>query len=292
MTIDPAADPAADASAEFIATDLHGHTLFSDGRTSPEEYVDLRARKKLQVIALSDHDTFAGVHRAARKARELGITLVPAMETTSTIHFGTTLAEQIHILAYFPPAFVDDGRLEKTFLHERSLRLAEKWKSYVMGFVARQSAHTRQVLGEAELADTDPADFPGLQTMINRIVERHQPTYFDFQLDHVHFWDDEELFGWSPEELIAQIRRDGGFDVVAHPVRVRDKARMDEVLHAAWGLEAYTSRHRQDIAEGFRRRAEAMGKHWTASSDDHQHGPYMRPQAGTPRATVERILRT
>ena len=66
------------------------------------------------MIAVSDHDTFAGVPRAAEAARALGITLVPAMEVTSFIHFGTPRAEQIHILAYFPPERALDGSLGKT----------------------------------------------------------------------------------------------------------------------------------------------------------------------------------
>ena len=96
---------------ETIATDLHGHTRFSDGRAEPEDYVAFRAELGMQVIAISDHDSFAGVPRAAEAARELGVTLVPAMEVTSFIHFGTPRAEQIHILAYFPPERALDGSL-------------------------------------------------------------------------------------------------------------------------------------------------------------------------------------
>jgi hypothetical protein len=44
------------------------------------------------------------------------------------------------------------------------------------------------------------------------------------------------------------------------------------------------------VAAGFRERAEAMGKHWTASADDHGHVHYVRPPDGTPRRTIDRIL--
>ena len=49
-----------DAVTETIATDLHGHTRFSDGRAEPEDYVAFRAELGMQVIAVSDHDSFAG----------------------------------------------------------------------------------------------------------------------------------------------------------------------------------------------------------------------------------------
>jgi hypothetical protein len=115
--------------------------------------------------------------------------------------------------------------------------------------------------------------------------------YQRFIEHHVRFWEeDRELFSWTPEQAIDLIRADGALDVVAHPVRVRDKARMLEVLGHASGLEVYTSRHKASIAEEFRHYAEAKGKHWTASSDDHGHTTYIRPPHGTPRRTVERLL--
>ena len=52
----------------FVATDLHGHTSFSDGRTSPEAYVDFRRELGMRVIAIADHDLFAGVRRGAAAA--------------------------------------------------------------------------------------------------------------------------------------------------------------------------------------------------------------------------------
>lgn len=274
-----------------ISTDLHGHTFFSDARVSPEELVAQRARAKIKVMALTDHDVLTGVPRAAAAARKEGVALIPGMETTSTIHFGTPDVEQIHILAYFPPRMLDDGSIWQTRLAQRAQLLLTRWRAYVLGFLARQPREVRDALDPGgALGDLAPIDFPGLQSVINLIVERHRPSYEHFQLDHVHFWDDAELFGWSPEELIDVIRADGAHDVVAHPVRVRDKARMDRVLEKAWGIEAYTSRHRQDIAEGFRARAERMGKHWTASSDDHQHVAWLKPGRGTPAHTVAALL--
>jgi hypothetical protein len=278
-----------DVDDGFVPTDLHGHTLFSDGRTTPEEYVAFRAQRRFEVIALSDHDTFAGVPRAAAEAQRRGVTLVPAMEATSFVHFGTDRAEQVHVLAYFPPAFLDDGRLWKTALHARSLQIADAWRAYVLGFVARQEQRVRDALDETALAAMTSSEFPQLQSFILRIAERCPDAFPHFQLDHVHFWD-HELFAWSPEALIDQIRVDGGLDVVAHPNRYRDKDRLARVVDYASGLEVYTSRHNHDVASRFRALAESKGKHWTASSDDHQHRAYMHPPAGTPRRTVERIL--
>jgi len=274
-----------------VATDLHGHTVFSDGRWTPEGYVRYRAELGYEVIAVTDHDLLGGVPRAAAEARRCGVVLVPGMEVTSFVGFGTDAAEQVHILAYFPPDFLDDGRLDQTFLAERGRRVRRRWREFVLDWVSKLSAYDRDMLdGDNELPRLPEEEFPALQSTINRIAERHPLAYDPFRRHHIGFWEnDAELFGWTPEEAIDAIRADGALDIVAHPVRIRDKPRMDQVLDYASGLEVYTSRHKASVAAGFRRYADEHSKHWTASSDDHGHGKYIAPPCGTPRRTIERM---
>lgn len=279
--------------SEYVATDLHGHSLLSDGRIPPEEFVRFRAARNFEVIALSDHDTFAGVRRAAAEAAIHGLTLVPAMEASSFIHFGTDQAEQVHVLAYYSPALLAPGALEQTMMWQRAVEVARRWRNFVVDWMYSLPTAERLALDhDGSIETRDGFEFPGLQSMINQIMDRHPVLYDAFRRHHVKFWTQADaLFGWSPEQLIDTIRADGGLDIVAHPGRCRDKARMRQVLEYASGLEVYTSRHRHNIAAEFRAYAEANGKHWTASSDDHQHGgKYVHPPHGTPRATVDAIL--
>ena len=44
--------------------DLHTHTTASDGQYAPEELVRLAKERGLQVLAVTDHDTIAGVEEA------------------------------------------------------------------------------------------------------------------------------------------------------------------------------------------------------------------------------------
>lgn len=276
---------------ETVPTDLHGHSLFSDGRGSPEEYVERRVSAGLEVIALSDHDTFAGVRRAAAAAEEAGIVVVPAMEASAVEAFGTAEAEQIHVLAYYPPAFLVDGRLERTALAQRAEIVHRRWRELVLDWLSGLPLHERRALDpEGELVELRGSEFPGLQSMIDRIAERARPMFDSFWRRHVDFWDDADLFGWSPEELIETIRADGALDVVAHSARYRDRERTRQILDYASGVEVYTSRHQPAVARELRDYAEAAGKFWTASTDDHQHGAYTPPPEGTPRHTIERIF--
>ncbi len=281
-------------SPDTVATDLHGHTRFSDGRAEPEDYVAFRAGLGMEVVAVSDHDTFAAVPRAAEAARELGVTLLPAMEVTSFIHFGTPRAEQIHILAYFPPERALDGSLGETRLGARAVDVCLRWRELCLDWIASLPDDQRWFVDpggpDGALADRRGTEFPALQDFLELLARRNPLVYDAFIRHHRAFWEEgKELFAWTPEEAIETIRADGALDVVAHPARYRDRARVDRVLDLASGIEVYTSRHKERIAADWRARAEGANKHWTASSDDHGHSTYLRPPDGTPRRTLERI---
>ncbi|MCK6549466.1 hypothetical protein L6R52_26740 [Myxococcota bacterium] len=277
---------------ESVATDLHGHTLFSDGRTTPGAFVRTRARAGLELVAISDHDHFAASRAGLAATEGTGMTFLPAAECTSFLHFGTDEAEQLHVLAYFPPSHFDGDRLERTRLYQRGLRVQVCWKAFVLDWLATLDEPARLAIGGRRALATIPApEFPALQSMIDHILATRPDLSDGFRRHHVRFWHEHaELFAWRPEELIDEIRGDGGVDVVAHAIRYKDKARLDQVLDYATAIEVYTSRHNEKVAARFLAIAEAKNKLWTASTDDHQHGPYARPPFGTPRATIARLL--
>ena len=56
--------------------DLHMHTTASDGTDLPSEAVAKAASFALEAIALTDHDTVAGVAEAVAAGKELGVEVV------------------------------------------------------------------------------------------------------------------------------------------------------------------------------------------------------------------------
>ncbi len=275
----------------FVRADLHGHTFFSDGRTTPEAYVTFRHSLGMPVVAISDHDVMTGVRRGARVAAQHGMVILPAQETTAFIHFGTPQAEQIHVLAYYPPSVLEGDGLERTALYQRGVLVAQRWREFVCAWLESLPTADRDVLDpHGQIRALGWAQFPALQTCIDLIVARREALFEPFRLHHVLFWtQDKALFGWEPEAMMDAIRADGAVDVVAHAARVKDKERMDLVLAYATGVECYTSRHNAQVAERLRGYAQHHGKLWTASSDDHQNAPYTQPPP-TPVATLERLL--
>lgn len=76
--------------------DLQAHSTHSDGALAPAAVVRLAHEAGVELLALTDHDTVAGVPEALATARELGLALVPAVEL-SALDDGQ---EDLHILGY------------------------------------------------------------------------------------------------------------------------------------------------------------------------------------------------
>ena len=85
--------------------DLHVHSNASDGTLTPAAVVALAVEKELTAIALTDHDTIAGIPQAIEAARGLPIEIIPGIELSC--HYE---GEEIHVLGLYvnpdDPAFL------------------------------------------------------------------------------------------------------------------------------------------------------------------------------------------
>jgi len=279
----------------YVSTDLHGHTYYSDGRATPDEYVEFRRSLGMKAIAIADHDVLAAVRAGAIAAERAQMLFIPALEVTAHINYGESGEEQFHVLAYYTHDILEGFQLENTTFYKRGLQVQARWKDFVMMWISTLPREDREALGESELEKLPPPIFPALQSTILRIIERRQPLFELFREHHISFWSSQgankDLFGWTPEETIEAIRADGAVDVVAHPTRYRDKDRTLAVIEEARGIEVYTSRHKAEVAAQYRELADSKRKYWTSSSDDHQNARYIRPPCGTPLQTLERICK-
>jgi predicted metal-dependent phosphoesterase TrpH len=79
--------------------DLHVHSTASDGSVSPEGVVKRALAAGLRAIALTDHDTVAGVPEALAAGQRYGIRVVGGCEFSAAAPWG-----EMHVLGYFLPA--------------------------------------------------------------------------------------------------------------------------------------------------------------------------------------------
>lgn len=76
--------------------DLHTHSIFSDGTSTPEQSIDLALEIGLSAIALTDHNTVSGLERFLLYAGDKPIDIVPGIE------FSTGYKDkELHILGLF-----------------------------------------------------------------------------------------------------------------------------------------------------------------------------------------------
>ncbi|OQU85405.1 hypothetical protein SORBI_3004G233500 [Sorghum bicolor] len=68
-----------------VAVELHAHSAFSDGSLSPADLVERAHRNGVKVLALTDHDTMAGVPEAVEAAKQYPIRIIPGVEI-SAVH--------------------------------------------------------------------------------------------------------------------------------------------------------------------------------------------------------------
>ncbi len=73
--------------------DLHTHSNCSDGSLSPAALIERAAAAGVQALALTDHDTVAGLDEAQRAAGEHGLRLVPGVEISAAWR-----SQAIHVL--------------------------------------------------------------------------------------------------------------------------------------------------------------------------------------------------
>ncbi len=66
------------------AVDLHLHTFASDGAWAPRQLIDHLAERDFRVVAVSDHDTQRSVAEAIAYGAERGVSVVPAVEVTTS----------------------------------------------------------------------------------------------------------------------------------------------------------------------------------------------------------------
>ena len=76
--------------------DLHTHTNFSDGSYSPTELVAHANELGIDILAITDHDTTAGLPEALEAIENLPLELIPGIELSAQFH-----NREMHILGYF-----------------------------------------------------------------------------------------------------------------------------------------------------------------------------------------------
>lgn len=186
--------------------DLHSHTTASDGRMTPTELVTRAKELGVTRLAITDHDTVAGLAEGIAAAEQLGgIEVVPGIEISTSID-----GHDIHVLGHF----VDPARLSGFAagqLQERRARMER-----MIANLGRLNIRVDMREVEA-VAGTDNLCRPHLaRVLVEKNIVRDMQDAFTRYLG-----DDRPAF--SPHrtppaaEAIRLIHEAGGVASLAHP---------------------------------------------------------------------------
>lgn len=100
----------------MIALDMHLHSIFSDGTNTPEEIVKIAKERNVNTIALTDHNTFAGIPDFKKACEKYKVNGVAGIEISSMYDFHGRDVE-VHVLGYYP---LDTDLYDLSFFHLQS----------------------------------------------------------------------------------------------------------------------------------------------------------------------------
>jgi 3',5'-nucleoside bisphosphate phosphatase len=269
--------------------DLHTHTTFSDGTTTPEDNVRAAVALGLEGLGVTDHDTTAPFERARAAADGTDLELVLGTEFSAELE-----GRSVHVLGYW----IDPGYAP---LSDELDRLRHEREHRARAIVARFHDLGVEVpyARVAELAGAAPIGRPHIaQAVVETGAAADIREVFDTWLaDGGPAYVEKHAV--EPRRAVELLVASGGVTVLAHPglygSRDGDGGLEEDVIEGLAdvglaGIEADHPDHRPEQVARYRDLAAALGLEVTAGSD--YHGAARGNELGcatTPRAVVERL---
>jgi 3',5'-nucleoside bisphosphate phosphatase len=246
--------------------DLHVHSTASDGSLSPQDLVAQAKAQGLRAIALTDHDTTAGLDEALAAGAALDLEVIPGIEISAEHTPGS-----MHILGLF----IDhrhpqlDGQLTilKQARAERNPQIIARLQK--MG-LAITMAEVQQVSGGGQVGRPHIA-----QVLLNKGYVASFVEAFDRYLGN-HGPAYVNKFRFAPQKAIAMITAAGGIAALAHPFSLEYSStrHLKMILQQLqeWGLtalEVFYPEHPPEKQAIYQSLAQELGLLLTGGSDYH-----------------------
>lgn len=245
--------------------DLHSHSTFSDGSLTPRLLVRRAHEVGLTALALTDHDTTAGLGQFMEACGEYGVTGVPGVEISADVVTGT-----MHMLGYF----VDSGhdglevilRRIRGGREDRNGEILEKINAlgFKLTFADVKEFASEDVVGRPHfaLAMVKKGYVESKEAAFDRYLGKGKLAYV-------------ERYRMSALDSIAAIVNSGGVPVLAHPFTLKlGKKELraflkDLAAKGLQGIEVYYSEHNVEHVREYEALAKEFELVATGGSDFH-----------------------
>ena len=245
--------------------DLHVHTTASDGQYTPRQIIEKAAEKNITAIAITDHDTVAGLEEGAAAAKEHGITFVPGVELNISYPTG-----EFHLLGLgfkqISPSLTEilDNLVKNREL--RNVQIIEKMREAGVDITLEEmiADFPDTVLGRPHFA----------AELVKKKVVKTRQQAFDRYLAKGRPWYVARV-GSNLDEAIVAVKESGGVPVIAHPMSLYlSWGKLPDALQnfydrGVMGLEAFHPGARVTECLRLEELAQKIGYFVTAGSDFH-----------------------
>lgn len=253
--------------------DLHLHTTASDGQLTPGALVARAHAAGLTTIAITDHDTTAGVSAGRAAADAAGLTFVDGIEITA-VH----QQRDVHVLGYFfDPGhaglaqFLQEQRLDRIRrVREMAARLASLGYGVEIEPALEEVRNSGRTAGRPLLADA----LVGAGHALNRddafarLLGRGCPAFVPRR-------------GAGGDEVIRIVHAAGGLASLAHPGLLKDDALVGTLVDAGLdAIEVWHADHSPEQTAHYAATAARFGLARTGGSDFHGEGLHRASQPG------------
>ena len=266
--------------------DFHTHSAASDGALSPRELVALARERKIDLLAITDHDTVAGYLTACEEMNTAGLegqhTQTPSpLQLISGVEFSCRWsATTIHILGLGMdcghPAMTEALDLLNQARIERGRKIAQRLEA--LGF----SGAWEGALAEAGDSQLGRPHFSAWMLAQGHVADHSEA--FDKYLGQGKTGD-VKAFWPELAQVVEWIVAAGGVAVIAHPLKykfTRMKLRrlvIDFIAAGGRAIELASGYQTSDQTAQLRRLAGEFALEVSVGSDFHRDGPYS-PQPG------------
>lgn len=250
-----------------MKSDLHIHTLYSDGVFSPEKIVDTAIDVGLQAIALTDHDNVLSYQVAKdylkKENKEDKIEIIQGIEVNTLYN-----NYEIHILGYFMDVNNSDfqnllkiqqqARVKQT---KEIISLLSKKEGIKIKFddIKKQVAEGGSI-GRPHIAKaiTNAGGTSSVIEAYAKYIHEDSPVYVQRKTV-------------TPQDAVEIIYDAGGVPVIAHPhdIDIAESLIKELMQYGLRGIEAYHRKHSPACVEYFSSMAEELGLIVTGGSDFH-----------------------
>ena len=223
--------------------DLHTHSVYSDGTYTPRQLLEEAQRRGLGAIALTDHNTVAGLPVFLEEAKHFSV------EAVAGVEFSTEYRDkELHLLGLFLPpehfgeisAMLEEGVRAKE-ASNRDLAAALERAGYFVDYEKMVANSPNGQLNRAHFAAelTKKGYIPDIQTAFETLLSPKNGLYHAPRRPDVC-------------QTIRFIHKIGGIAVIAHPfLDLKEEKAVRSFLEMTVpagldGMEVYHPRHNQE----------------------------------------------